>query len=349
MPLNSLWSSRTYGASEAEVRKVMAVRLGRLGDVLLLLPALAALKKRLPRTSIVLVTDHRYADIARLCPYVDEIIPVNRLAMRDGPKLNAVAAMLRLVMSLRSMKFDLALDFHGFCETQLLVWLSGSRFRCGLKRHAKLFLPFCFNQPAISEDKTIHVSEMFHRIVVAAADAKDCGHSRKLLVPPPPITAKMSERLPRGPLVAFYVGARAGDHVWPAARFASLADLVVEQLAASVVVLGGNSQAELSVPTQIRTLCRHPEKVVVLENLQIGEVVAVVSSCATLVSNDSGPMHIGPAVGVPTLGLFSLSSPQHYSPTGPGDKVLWAQDLTSIPIEVVFSSVRQTWGSSTPG
>ena len=348
MPPNFVSSDRTRETSQAEIRKVMAVRFGRLGDVLLLLPALAALKMQLPGTIIVLVTDHRYADIAELSPYVDEVVPVNRLAMRDGPKLNAISAMLRLVMPLRAMNFDLALDFHGFCETQLLVWLSGSRFRCGLKRRAKLFLPFCFNRPAIVEDKTIHVREMFLRIVAAAADAKDCGHSAKLLVPPPAITSKISELLPRGPLVAFYVGARVGDHVWPAARFASLADLVVEQLAASVVLLGGNSPAEVNVPTQIRTLCGHRKKVFVLENLQIGDMVAVMSSCNILVSNDSGPMHIGPAVGVPTLGLFSISSPQHYCPSGPGDKVLWAQDVTTIPVEVVFSSVQQMWGSPTP-
>ena len=55
--------------------------------------------------------------------------------------------------------------------------------------------------------------------------------------------------------------------------------------------------------------------------------------------NDTGPMHLGPILGVPTLGLFSIGLPEHFRPTGPDDCVLQANPIEGITVEEVIESI----------
>ena len=77
--------------------KILAIRFARLGDVILLLPALASLKDRFPDSELTLMTGHRCAPLAELCPAIDRVIAVDRVAMRDGPVLRALLEMATLV------------------------------------------------------------------------------------------------------------------------------------------------------------------------------------------------------------------------------------------------------------
>jgi ADP-heptose:LPS heptosyltransferase len=62
-----------------------------------------------------------------------------------------------------------------------------------------------------------------------------------------------------------------------------------------------------------------------------------------LISNDTGPMHIGPAVGVPTLGLFSVGYPVHFRPTGLSDRFLQANPIDGIEVHKVIETVTEMW------
>jgi len=326
------------------IREVLVVRLGRLGDIILLLPAIAALKQRIPGCRLTLLTDHRYAPLAQLSPVIDEVIPINRLEMRDGNKLLAIAALMRLLRSIRRRRFDLIVDFHSFTETQLMAGLSRARNRIAIRRFNETYLSFCFNQPPVEEDKAIHVAEMFLRL----ADAIQLGTpgssgSIRLLEPTAAARNTMREALPQGSMVGFYVGARARDHLWSAERFASLADQIVREFDSPVVLIGGRSSEEQALTEDILRRLQNRDRVIVLPSPDLAELVAAISSLRLLVSNDSGPMHIGPAVGVPTLGLFSRSSPQHYKPFSPQSRYLWAEPIERISVEAVMSVVREMW------
>ncbi len=133
--------------ASGEIRSILAIRFARLGDVILLLPALTAIKLSLPHARLTLLTGHRCADIAGMCPAVDEVIAVDRIAMRDGPVRNALRDVKQLVSDIRSRNFDAVIDFHSFRETNLLTWFSRAPLRIGLKRYNEAFLSFCF-QPS---------------------------------------------------------------------------------------------------------------------------------------------------------------------------------------------------------
>src|SRR6058998_3903827 len=144
---------------------ILAIRFARLGDTVLLLPALSLLKRALPDARLTLLTGHPYAPLAEMCPAIDEVLAVDRLEMRDGPALKALLDIHRLVRDVRRRAFDLVIDFHSFRETNLLTWFSGAPVRIGMKRYNAPYLNFCFNRPPIAEDKSLHVAEMFEKIV----------------------------------------------------------------------------------------------------------------------------------------------------------------------------------------
>jgi ADP-heptose:LPS heptosyltransferase len=324
---------------------ILAIRFARLGDVLLLLPALARLKEEFPGSRLVFMTGHRCSPIAGLCPAIDEVISVNRIAMRDAPMWEAVRQMMRLVRDVRQRKFDLLIDFHSFRETNLLAALSGAANRVGMKRYGAPYWGFCFNQPPVPEDKSLHVSEMFQTVVSGVAERVDPGHVVAGFSPRPSLVLPGIIRDEKK--LVLFVDAPVSDRIWLPERFASVADFAIETFGANVVVISSTSGVELA--RRVRQASRQPQNVTIETDLTLPRLASTIASARLLVSNDTGPMHIGPAVGVPTLGLFSVGLPEHFRPVGPNDRYLRGVPIERIEVRDVTASVEQMWTTADPG
>jgi ADP-heptose:LPS heptosyltransferase len=87
---------------------------------------------------------------------------------------------------------------------------------------------------------------------------------------------------------------------------------------------------------RVREACRFPHRVQFLQDLDIARLAGVISESTMLISNDTGPMHLGPALGIPTMGLFSVGLPEHFRPTGPHDVFLQADPIDGISTEDVI-------------
>src|SRR5215467_488727 len=196
-------------------KKILAIRFMRLGDVILLLPALARLKARYPNAHLTLLTDERCAPLAEMCPYIDEVMPVNRLAMRDGPLLPSIKAIANLIGDIRRRRFDVVIDFLSFRETNLLTWISGAAYRLGMKRHDRSYLSFCFNRPPVFEDKTLHVADMFQLMVTAVAGNRGEETPLGSLILPDSARDCAMETVPEPLIVSLYVGAPVSVRRWP--------------------------------------------------------------------------------------------------------------------------------------
>ena len=324
----------------SEARSFLTIRFARLGDVILLLPTLVRLKELFPESRLTLLTGHRCAPIAQMCPAIDNVIAVDRLGMRDRGLSTAIPEMFRLISSVRANRFDCVIDFHSFRETNLLAWLSGAPVRVGLKRFDRAYLSFCFNRPPVVEDKRVHVAEMFQRVLDGVAGAT--GPSGKLppvLIVPEALGGWLRSVVPASdPGVALYISAAARDRVWPAEHFTALADYAIQELGASVNVLAGPGEAALA-----RRVCdavKDRGRVRPFADLTLPQLAGLISVSRVLVSNDTGPMHIGPAMGIPTLGLFSVGLPEHYRPYGKGGRYLKGDPIDTISVESVRSELR---------
>jgi ADP-heptose:LPS heptosyltransferase len=120
-----------------------------------------------------------------------------------------------------------------------------------------------------------------------------------------------------------------------------VADFAIERLGASVVVLAGASEADIA--GKVRMLSRNPQQVSVFSQLSIPQLAALIARASLLVSNDTGPMHIGPAVGVRTLGIFSVGYPEHFRPLGEYSRFLRADPIDDVKVEVVIANVEAMW------
>jgi heptosyltransferase-1 len=314
--------------------KVLAIRLGRFGDLVLLLPALALLKARLPECHLSLLTDARWTSLAGMCPAVDEIIAVDRLKMRDGPPWRATAGIVRLMSDLRRRGFDAVIDYHGFRETNLLTWWSGARARWGLKRFDQSFLGFCFNRPPVIEDKRLHASESFLKLTRSFAPQDNGALPQKPLAIPEDALRWAAESVPSVPFAVLFVDAPVPERIWPLDRFAELAKHIVSRYDCSVVVVGRNAH-----------LLKRFDDVRHFSDLSIPRLAALISRATILVSNDTGPMHLGPALGVPTIGLFSVGIPTHFRPTGPLDRYVLGNPIETVGVSEVVAAVNEVWKS----
>jgi ADP-heptose:LPS heptosyltransferase len=317
--------------------KILAVRFARLGDVILLLPALASLKAKFPDSELTLLTGHRCAPIADLCPYIDHVVSVDRVAMRDGPAWGALTQMTSLIRDVRRRQFDLVVDFHSFRETNLLAWLSGAPMRIGMKRYKTPFLGFCFNSPPVIEDKSLHVAEMFEKVVAAVPATPGSSHLDRSLG----VLGRLTTEKAKEKTVVLYVDAPVPERIWPPERFAEIADFAAERLGAAVIVISSSERAELA--SSIKTAVRNRDRLKVFTDLDLPQLAATIASGHLLLSNDTGPMHFGPAVGVPTVGLFSVGYPEHFRPTGEHDRFLRGNPIQAIETRDVMKVIGEIW------
>src|SRR5438034_5147783 len=121
-------------AQDLNPNRILLIRFARLGDVILLVPAIRLLRQRFPNANIAVLVDHRYAPILQMCSAVDEVIAINRAAMRGGSKLVAAREIFNLAKRLRRRRYELVIDFQSFRETNLLAGYSQATFRLGLRR-----------------------------------------------------------------------------------------------------------------------------------------------------------------------------------------------------------------------
>jgi ADP-heptose:LPS heptosyltransferase len=254
--------------------------------------------------------------------------------------------MFRLAQELRAASYDLVLDFHSFRETHLLTWYTGSRWRLGLKRVHSSYWPFCFNLGPVLEDDALHVSAVFLSILgfleivpVPNGHLLDLNSDIKREAD----SFLSSHAIEAGALlIGFNLGAGSQSRTWPPEKFAELAEKITQHHKAVVIAFSGPNEELLSSEfcRRVRLAC-----VIPAPNLPLPQLAALFNRCHVLVSNDTGPMHLGAAAGVPTLGLFSVARPDHYHPLGAASRWVSCPLIEQLDADIVYQHFLQILGS----
>lgn len=357
--------------------KILFIRWARLGDVILSEPALRLCRQIFPAAHISYLTGHRYAPVLELIPAVDEIIALDRVALRNGNTLSAIRKIFQFANRIRRRQFDLVIDLTGFHESELLVCWSGARWRLGIKRCDKRQWSFCFNLPSLAEDKVFLVAEMYWRLVRGLAPVGGAFSTQEAQGNMPPnvpeqrllekVTVPRLNMLPASEAVAddfwkdeqlneadavygFQLSASGGNRMWPAERFIALAERVAacaqpqrRQIAFVIFAVPPHASACHAVAAAIRKTGVRCAAAIGPPHLASGIslLASQMKRCTAIVSNDTGPMHLSAAVGTPTLGLFSIGFPEQYRPLGPRCSFLKRDPLTELSVEEVFQELRK--------
>jgi lipopolysaccharide heptosyltransferase II len=290
------------------VRRVLAVRLDNVGDLVMLGPALRALRHNLPDASVTLLGSNAGRAMGPLLPWVDSVM-VERVVWQDAGGRLALdpARELALVQRLADERFDAALIFTSFSQSPwppaYACYLAGIPLRAGqaadfggsLLTHVAPSLP----REAHQVDRNLHLLENLGFAVP----------SRHLEVGVPASARATADHLlePLGltgdtPFVALAPGASCAARRYPATRFAEVAGLLADA-GLPVVVVGSDRETGLAAPILHANRGKPVHSLV--GRTDLGELAAVLQRAALAVTNDSGPMHLTDAVDRPQVVLFS--------------------------------------------
>ena len=115
-------------------RNILVIDFGQLGDVVLSLPALRAVRERFPHARITVAIGKPGREIVELSGFADAAIEIDRVALRDGFKPLSVWRVIQIVKDVRQRQIDFVIDLHSFSETNLLGFFSGARQRLFARR-----------------------------------------------------------------------------------------------------------------------------------------------------------------------------------------------------------------------
>jgi heptosyltransferase-2 len=290
-----------------------------LGDAVMTTPALAAVREGFPDARIVLLARPLVAELFRHHPDVDEVMVYERPGRHEG-----ALGRLRLGGELRRRRFDGALLLQNAFDAALIAFLGRIPERAGYPtdgRRILLTLPVPLT-PGILER---HEVEYYLCLLDGLGIPRPVPAVLKLAVTEKEREA-MAERLAslgidRGaPIVAINPGATYGSAKrWYPERFAAVADSLAEEWGARVVVVG--SAAEAPLAGEIEAAARRGVANIAGKTT-VREMMAFLSLSSFLVTNDSGPMHIGAALGVPLVAIFGPTDWRRTSPWSPLAKVV---------------------------
>jgi heptosyltransferase-2 len=280
-------------------RRVLVTRLRRIGDAILSLPVIDALREAFPDCAVDFLAEEGPAQAAIGHPGVDRVLVLDRTFASILP------ASPRLLGRLRAARYDWVLDLYGNPRSAAIAAWTGAHVRVGPARRGRRRL---YTHPVPPVSASLSAVEHHLRALTILGLAP-----RRV---PPRIGLTEAERangralldavLPEGgPRVGLHPGNRWPAKRWPEERFAALAR-AIPRLGARVVVLAGPGEESLAH----RVASGAP----VIANLPLREYWCLLAALDALVTVDGSPVHAGPAVGTPTVGILGPTEPEIWFP-----------------------------------
>jgi len=324
-------------------RNILVIDFGQLGDVVLSLPALRAIRERFPQARITVAVGKPGAEVVNLSGYAHATLVVDRVALRDGPKLVSIIRIAKFVKEVRRAKFDFVIDLHSLSETNLLGFLSGAPKRLYSRRPGRS-LDYLANfdpPPPVEEDhKKRHLIDRYLDVLLPVG-IKDADRLPRLRTRAEDVATidklvKKEKAEIGAPLIGLFPGAGHPSRRWPLERFAELADYLTRNDGVRVIVFAGPEERAL-VP-QMRRL--FPQSTLVFDKLTISQLAAAQARLAVFVANDTGPMHIAAAVGTPVVLLLDRRAPESYLPLGEHHRIIYSSTIPEISADEVYAETR---------
>ena len=292
------------GSSTLSARRILIIRLDRIGDVVLSTPVIRALRHAFPSVQLAMLVRPVCRELLDGHPDLNEVLCYDR----DGTQ-HGWWATLRFGWGLRARGFDTALVLHPTNRSHVIAWAAGIPRRIGYARKSGWLLT-----QRLPHDKHLgarHESECALDLVRALGVAVEA-------VPAPSIAQRPEHReqverwlAARGvrsdtSLIALHPSASDEAKRWPAERFAEAGDRLAAASSARAIVISGPEAVDRGREVVERM---HAPPVDASGQWSLGQLAAALARCRLLISNDSGPVHIAAAVGTPVVSLFGRNQP----------------------------------------
>lgn len=315
-------------ATSRAPERILVSELWHIGDVVIAMPFLAALRVLYPAAQITLLSKSHARDTLANTGLVDEVVsfdfPWTFLDEDRRPKLKELLQIPAVIRRLRRAKFDLAFDCSRDGRNHLLLFLSGAARRIGFAFGGGDYLLTDAVPVGSLED---HRTEDWLRLLepiqldtrrseprLAVSDAER-RWAREFL--------RRAGRGKDGTLIAIHPGGSSRLKRWSLEHFEALARIAADDIGARVLWIVDPAGTGADSPLPTGSIVAKPS---------LRELIALLSESQLLVSNDGGPMHLAAALGVPTFAIYSWGKPEWWKPYG-AVRHTWVQreDITCRP------------------
>ncbi len=300
------------------VERILVIRQhNQMGDMMLAVPALRAIRETYPDARIAVVSSTLNRGVLAHSPYVDEVFTYDKRNPASTP---------RLIRALRARRFDVAIVLHtvSFSFTSIaLAVLSGARVRVGSTSHrvgdslTGSYLNLTLPLPTDAELATMNEAE--HNLYPLRAAGISTDDIAPLLVPGPESERWADETAracwPAGTVrLAVHPGAGKSENIWPPERFAEVVDALARTRSVSLAVVEG--PADGTAVQAFEAACRVPG--VVIRAHPILDVAALLRRADLVLCNDTGVMHVAASARARVLAVFGPTDPFRWAPRCPG-------------------------------
>lgn len=297
-----------------------------MGDVLMTTPLLATLRAAFPDARIEFAVGEYARPAIAGNPDVDDVVSIPDVS---GSGLRRIGRVLATAWRLRWRRYDMAFIADEGWFGHLVGYLAGIPYRYGLGRFPRSLL---LTRSVHDREADGHAVDSY--LQMAEAAGLGAHLTRELKYVPSQaglehavhlINSHGFDKLP------FRVALCPGGGVsprgelyhkrWPSERYALLADRLIQRYGGGIILVGDESERELNFG--VRNDIDHP----VLDltgRLEVDEMAAVLQMCDAVVGNDTGPVHLGAAVGTPTVTLFGPTSARRFAPYGERHRAMQA-------------------------
>ena len=328
-------------------RNILVIDFGQLGDVVLSLPALRAIRERFPYARITVAVGKPGGEIVRLGGFADDVLEVDRVALRDGAKLVSIGRIFKFVGDVRKAKFDFVIDLHSLSETNLLGFLSGAPRRLYARRPGRSIDVLANFEPRPPREATqSHAVDRYLDVI------KPLGITNAPRLPVLKTTAAADQSVETllkkenansgALLVGLFPGAGHPSRRWPLENFAEVADHLIRNDKVRAIVFIGPEERGL-VP-QMRPL--FPASTIFLDRLTIPQLVSAQARLTLFISNDTGPAHTAAAVGTPVIFIMDRPTPNTFTPVGDQHRLIGGARITAIPVQTVYQAAHEVLAHS---
>lgn len=289
---------------------ILLIRVKAIGDVLLTLPSVAAIRENYPHARITFLTSKENAPLLRGFRGVDDVIALDRAALRSGNPLRITPEFLGLLRRLRAGKFDLVVDFQGNGETAWLTRIAGARQRWGT-----VYNPgqgWAYTQ-RVERSKHVHPAE--GNLELLRQGGLNISAPRNEFALPDDALADARKffaghQLDPGGRTLFLQPLTSSPHKnWPLENFIELARHWRQTQGGQVIFGGGPADRETLQPAREAGF-------VVSAGVPLLVTGGLLQLCTLAVGGDTGAMHLAVALGRRVVMLMHARGPGSPHPFG---------------------------------
>jgi heptosyltransferase-2 len=307
------------GIEKAGIHRILVRSTNWVGDAIMTLPALEAVRENFPGRHIAVLAKPWVAQLFTNHPAVDQVIVFDK----GRRKREAIKEIARITRIIRKEHFDLAILFQNAFEAALLAFLGGVRHRVGYKTDGRGFL---MTQGVPRNEEILRIHEVGYYCAILSAmgwkaEARD------------PVLHLGDKSLKDGQALLRARGFNPGEFIvglspgavfgsakrWPAERFSQIGDRVTESWGGKVVVFG--SEGERLIAERVCDAMKN-EALNLCGATSLETAMGVMRCCKFFVTNDSGLMHMAAGLGVPTVAVFGSTDPVTTGPRGDNTRIV---------------------------